>query len=337
VTRDFPQVLERYRSEIEAELKSLIDMTSSLFYLMGYHLGWVDQRGQPRSGPGGKLLRPTFCLLACEAVGGSWRWALPAAAAVELVHNFSLIHDDIEDESPQRRGRPTVWQIWGQPLAINAGDAMHALGRLALLRLEERGVRPEKVLQAARLLDESCLRLCEGQHLDLCYQNRLDIEVNDYLKMISGKTATLFECSLKLGALLGADDRELVACLGYFGHNLGLAFQIRDDILGIWGQEKISGKSSVGDIQKMKKTLPIVYGLAKDKELSMIYQKQALDGNDVVSVLRILEKVGAQAYAQDMAQRYDDEALSALQSVSMPSHAKEELEGIADFILKRSY
>jgi geranylgeranyl diphosphate synthase type I len=334
---DMPQVLERYRSEIQAELKSLIDLTSPIFPLMGYHLGWVDQRGQPRSGSGGKMLRPTLCLLACEAVGGSWRGALPAAAAVELVHNFSLIHDDIEDGSPQRRGRPTLWRIWGQPLAINAGDAMHTLSRLALLRLEERGVQPEKVLQAARLLDESCLRLCEGQHLDLCYQNRLDIEVNDYLKMISGKTATLFQCSLKLGALIGADEQELVECLGRFGHNLGLAFQIRDDILGIWGQEEVSGKSSVSDIQEMKKTLPIIYGLAKDKELSMIYRKEALDGDDLASVLSILEKVGAQAYAQDMAQRYYDEALSALQSAAIPSPAKEEFKTMADFILKRGY
>jgi geranylgeranyl diphosphate synthase type I len=334
---DPPQLLERYRSEIQAEMKSLIDLTSPLFPLMGYHLGWVDQRGQPRSGYGGKMLRSTLCLLACEAVGGSWRRALPAAAAVELVHNFSLIHDDIEDGSPQRRGHPTLWHLWGQPLAINAGDAMHTLSHLALLRLEERGVQPEKVLLAVRLLDESCLRLCEGQHLDLCYQNRLDIEVNDYLKMISGKTATLFQCSLKLGALLGADDRELVECLGRFGHNLGLAFQIRDDIIGIWGQEKVSGKSSVSDIQEMKKTLPIIYGLAKDKELSMIYRKEALDGDDLVSVPRILGRVGAQAYAQDVAQRYYDEALSELQSASIPSPAKEEFEMIADFILKRGY
>jgi geranylgeranyl diphosphate synthase type I len=334
---DLPQVLERYRSEIQAELKSLIDLNSPLFPLMGYHLGWVDQRGQPRSGSGGKMLRSTLCLLACEAVGGGWRGALPAAAAVELVHNFSLIHDDIEDRSPQRRGHPTLWHLWGQPLAINAGDAMYALSRLALLRLEERGVQPEKVLQAARLLDESCLRLCEGQHLDLCYQNRLDIGIDDYLKMISGKTATLFQCSLKLGALLGADDQELVECLGHFGHNLGLAFQIRDDILGIWGQEKVSGKSSVSDIQEMKKTLPIIYGLAKDKELSMIYRKEALDGDDLVSVPSILERVGAQAYAQDVAQRYYDEALSALQSASIPSPAKEDFEAIADFVLKRGY
>ena len=334
---DLAQVLERYRSEIQAELKSLIDLNSPLFQLMSYHLGWVDQRGQPMSGPGGKMLRSTLCLLACEAVGGSWRRAIPAAAAVELVHNFSLIHDDIEDGSPQRRGRPTLWQLWGQPQAINAGDAMHTLSHLALLRLGERGVQPEKVLQAARLLDESCLGLCEGQHLDLCYQNRLDIEVNDYLKMISGKTATLFHCSLKLGALLGTDDRELVQCLGHFGHNLGLAFQIRDDILGIWGQEQVSGKSSLSDIQEMKKTLPIIYALAKDRELPMVYQKEALDRDDLVSVLNILEKVGAQGYAQDVAQRYYDEALSALQSASIPSQAKEEFEVIADFILKRGY
>lgn len=336
--KDSPQILERYQSEIEAELKSLISNTTSpLYHMMGYHLGWVDERGQLRAGPSGKMLRPSLCLLACEAVGGQWRRALPAAAAVELLHNFSLIHDDIEDESSERRGRPTLWQVWGQAQAINAGDAMHVLSHLALLRLEERGVRAEKVLQAARILDQTCLKLCEGQYLDLCYQNRLDIGVDDYLKMISGKTAALFECSLKLGALIGGDDQELVERLGAFGQNLGLAFQIQDDILGIWGREEVTGKPSLSDIQEMKKTLPIIYGLAKDKELLSIYQKEALDQGDIALVPDILERVAARDYAQGMAQRYFAKAWNELESAAISPKAKDELKMIAAFVEEREH
>ena len=335
---DLPQILERYQSEVEAELKSLIsNIPSPLYHMMGYHLGWVDERGQLRAGPSGKMLRPSLCLLACEAVGGDWPRALPAAAAVELMHNFSLIHDDIEDRSPERRGQPTLWWVWGQPQAINAGDAMHVLSRLALLGLEERGVRAQKVLQAARILDQTCLKLCEGQYLDLCYQNRLDIGVDDYLKMISGKTAALFLCSLKLGALIGADDRELVVRLGAFGHKLGLAFQIQDDILGIWGREEVTGKSSLSDIQEMKKTLPVIYGLAKNKELSRIYQKEALDQGDIALVPDILEQVGARDYAQGMAQHYFIKAWNELETAAISPKAKDELKAIAVFVEEREY
>ena len=238
-----PVVFERYRSEIDSELRAVLaERESPLYDMMRYHLGWIDWQGRPLSGTAGKALRPALCLLACEAVGGTYHRALPAAAAVELLHNFSLIHDDIQDDDRERRHRPTVWSIWGKPQAINAGTAMRVLASLALSRLGENGVSGEKQLRIQRILDESCLRLIEGQYLDISYESRLDIGVTDYLGMIDGKTAALIGCSLELGAFLGTDDEAVIRGLWNFGRNLGLAFQIRDDILGIWGDEKETGK-----------------------------------------------------------------------------------------------
>ena len=143
----------------------------------------------------GKMLRPLLCLASCEAVGGDGQRALPAAAALELLHNFSLIHDDIEDGSPQRHGRDTVWRVWGVAQAVNAGDGMFALAHVTLHRLSEVGVAADQVLAVAALLDEASLRLCEGQYRDLSYEERLDVRCDDYLEMVAGKTAALMAAS----------------------------------------------------------------------------------------------------------------------------------------------
>jgi geranylgeranyl diphosphate synthase type I len=261
---------------------------------------------------------------------------------VELVHNFSLIHDDIEDESRERRGRPTVWHIWGQPQAINTGDAMHTLARLALLRLDEKGVAPGRILSAVRLLDESCLKLCEGQYLDMSYEERLDISIADYLEMIGLKTAALFECSVKLGALLGTDDVQVIEGMGRFGNNLGLAFQIRDDVLGIWGDDEITGKSSASDLLKKKKTLPVIYGMQKAEpeqkaEFLRVYSQQTIAERDIASVKRILDRLGARRYASDVAAQYCRDALAELDETSISPSAKVQLRSLAQFMAEREY
>ena len=330
------EILGRFQPELEAELKSVLDpATLPLYDMLRYHLGWIDQFGHPQEAKGGKALRPSLCLLACQAVGGDWKKVLPAAAALELVHNFSLIHDDIEDGDLERRGRATVWSIWGQPQAINAGDAMYALARMAILRLD--GVGPQKVVQAARLLDETCLRLCEGQHLDISYETRLDIDIDDYLEMIGGKTGALFRCSLTLGALLGSDDEQATSHLGHFGFNLGLAFQVRDDVLGIWGDEDITGKPIGSDIRRRKKTLPVVYGLGKAEKLRAIYQREVFGGGEVKQALDILGGLGAEAYAQGVADGYLRQALSELEASGVAGPARADLEEIASFLVRRDY
>jgi geranylgeranyl diphosphate synthase, type I len=334
---------QRYRTEIEAELKLAVgEAPLPMYDMMRYHLGWIDAQGNPQTAITGKRLRPVLCLLACQAVGGDWRQALPAAAAVELIHNFSLIHDDIQDKSPERRGRATVWHIWGQPQAINVGDGMHALATSSLLRLDDTGIPPRKIVRAARILDEASLKLCEGQYLDISYENRLDIGINDYLEMISCKTAALFRCSLEIGALLGTDDEALLARLKLFGHNLGMTFQVHDDALGLWGDEKVTGKSNTSDIQMKKKTLPIVYALEKtkgeDRELLWsIYQKKVIGPADIETVLHILNRVDAQGYVQGMKDKYYRQAISELNAANISPSAKEDLRAIAAFLLKRQY
>ena len=340
---DPQQVLERYRAEINEELRAILAQhTSPLYDMMRYHLGWIDAQGQSTGEGGGKALRPTLCLLACEAVGGNYQVALPAAASIELIHNFSLIHDDIEDRSPQRRHRPTVWSLWGVPQAINAGDAMYALSRLALFRLMDRDVPPLKVLQTARILDETCLRLCQGQYLDISFQDRLDIGVDAYLEMIDGKTASLIESALWIGALLGTEDEGVVEGFRRCGRNLGLAFQMRDDVLGIWGKEETIGKSTVTDVQEKKKSLPIVYALEKaagraKAQLVRTYSKEKIEPEDGVLVRDILDAVGAQAYVQEKAEEYYRQALAELDALSLRSPAQEELRTLAAFLIEREY
>lgn len=336
-----PAPFRRYRAELERELKIAVGTSSlPLYTMMRYHMGWVDKHGNPQPAAGGKLFRPTLCLLVCEAVGGDWHKALPAAAAVELVHNFSLIHDDIQDVSPERHHRPTVWWLWGQAQAINVGDAMHALSQLTLFRLEEHGIAPQKIAQASRLLDEACLRLCEGQYRDISYEKQMDRGIDDYLEMIDGKTAQLVETSLHLGALLGTDTPELIQSLCSFGRKLGLAYQVWDDILGIWGKEEVTGKPAQSDIQQKKKTLPVIYALEKarsqDKErLSYLYSKDTLNKEDISDVLQLLEKTNARDYTEKVMERYYLQASEELQVKRLSSPIKEELREVAAFLLER--
>jgi len=338
-----PPAFGRYRSEIDAELRSVMaERSSPLYKMMRYHLGWVDEQGRHLRDSAGKALRPTLCLLSCEAAGGDWHKALPAAAAIELVHNFSLIHDDIQDDDTERRHRPTVWSIWGKSQAINAGDAMHTLAEIALLRLRHRGVAVEKQQRAQRLLSETGLRLVEGQYLDISYENRLDIGVDDYLEMIQRKTADLIACSLEVGALLGSDDEAVVRGLFAFGRDLGLAYQITDDALGIWGDERKMGKPLGSDIRRRKKSLPIVYALEKAKgkvktELLNIYQKEVIDDQDLDAVLRILDALEARAYSQQLAHKYFVRTLAEIRGLPLVPSPARELRQLAHFVSQREF
>lgn len=338
-----PTAFTRYRSAIDGELRmALAQQRLPLYDMMRYHLGWLDEKGNPCQGSTGKALRPTLCLLACEAVGGEYQRALPAAAAVELVHNYSLIHDDIQDDDRERRHRPTVWSIWGKPQAINAGTAMRVLANMVLFRLGKSGVSWQKQSRIQYLIDEASLRLLEGQYLDISYESRFNIGVSDYLTMIQGKTVALIACSLEVGALLGTDDEPLIAGFGDIGRNLGLAFQIRDDILGIWGNQEETGKPLGSDIRRRKKTLPIVYALEKTvgrqrAELINIYQNEVLDEGAVAVVLRVLEAVDAQAKAQKMTEGYCREAEQAINKLALAPSAKDDLLELVHFLTERSF
>ncbi|MDO8490657.1 MAG: polyprenyl synthetase family protein [Dehalococcoidia bacterium] len=341
-----PAVFDRYRSDIYAELKSaLAEQPASgepMYDMLRYHLGWEDEQGKPLPGSAGKALRPTLCLLACEATAGDFRKALPAAAALELVHNFSLIHDDIQDNDRERRHRPTVWVVWGVPQAINAGNAMHLVATLALFRLVDREVRADKVLRAQRLLEQSCLTMIEGQYLDLSFESRLDIGESDYLQMIEQKTGALMACSLELGAMLGSDDDLVVQSFRDFGRNLGMAFQVKDDFLGIWGDQQETGKPMGSDIRRGKKSFPVVFALDKAqgearKSLTNVYRNKSIDETGAIAVMDVLDSLDTRAKVQNKAEQYRDEALAALDKMALSPWARRNLEEVAHFSVARGY
>ncbi|MDP2953337.1 MAG: polyprenyl synthetase family protein [Chloroflexota bacterium] len=329
-----PATFERYRPALDQELRSLLaGRELPLYAMLSYHLGWAVAAGLASNGSTGKALRPTLCLLACEAVGADYRQVLPAAAALELVHNFSLVHDDIQDGDQERHHRATVWSLWGQGQGINTGNALRVLASLALLRLE---VPWGRQLQAFRLLDEACLEMVEGQYLDLAFETQARVTPEQYLAMITRKTAALIRCSLQIGAVLGGAQNGAVAGLGRFGYHLGLAFQIRDDILGIWGDAGTTGKPSA-DIRRRKKTFPVVYALEKSSLVRHAYDKTPLDEADVALVLAELETVDARGYAQRTARHYCCQARACLESLSLEPAYRRELEETSSFLVERDY
>jgi geranylgeranyl diphosphate synthase type I len=315
----------------------------ALYDMMRYHLGLAGP-GEGRASQVGKMVRPTLCLLSCEAVGGERRQALPAAAAIELTHNFTLIHDDIEDGSHSRHGRDTVWRVWGEAQAINAGDGMFVLAHLALYRLVEVGVPPSLALEAARLLDEACLALCEGQHLDLEFETRLDVTAEEYLAMISGKTAALMSAATAVGALLGGASQDVVNAFREFGRRLGLAFQVQDDVLGIWGDTAQTGKPAGDDVVARKKSFPVVHALGHASEddrrwLRRIYSSDTVEPGRIEEVLAVLDRSGAHACSEEAAAGHVEDALSALGGLrgsDLVPARRREMEALALYLLGRS-
>lgn len=342
----FARLLPLVEGELQEMVRASHYSLSDYYGMMQYHMGWVDSDLKPIKSQGGKRLRPVLCLLCCEAAGGDVEQAVPAAAAVELVHNFSLVHDDIEDGSHYRRGRRAVWDLWGAAQAINAGDGLFVLARQTLHRLVDRGVSLARYQAVGQALDRACLLLCEGQHFDMSFEERLDVDRDQYLAMIRRKTATLLATAAQMGVLVASDDPVLAARYYRFGENLGLAFQIQDDVLGIWGDEKHTGKSTATDIRDKKKTLPVVYVLNHPDErlparqLLDIYRQPApLGARDIEAALTILDRAGARQYAEEMARGYHAQALASLDECKTEGRAlaaQENLREMAASLLGRT-
>jgi len=315
--------LLRHQAEIQAELRRAVTQVSSSdtylspFYgQMQYHMGWVDADFSPTTSNPGKLLRPTLLLLAYEAAG-AWslapdtadntdylRRALSAAAAIELIHNFTLIHDDIEDMDVERHHRPTLWKLWGIPQAINTGDGMFALARLTLWGVLDEGVEGAITAHLGAVLDRACLVLSEGQYLDISFETYRDISASMYVDMISRKTAALMACASEMGALLGTRDADTIERLRSFGHAIGVAFQVRDDLLGVWASTAELGKTPAGDIYRRKKSLPVLHALqhadAHDQQfLREVYQRETpVTSEQVEAVLAIFARTQTKEYCR---------------------------------------
>lgn len=332
---------------MRAAFPTFEERAARYYAMQEYHLGWRDAQLQPAVSDPGKLLRPQLVLLACRAVGGNVEHALPLAAAVQLIHDFSLIHDDIEDQSDTRRGRPTVWSLWGLAHGINVGDGVFAVAHLALYRLIDADIPAPVLLEIFRRFERMNLTICEGQFLDMSCEGDLNISAEDYLAVIRRKTAALLAGAAGLGAMVGGADPASVDAMFEFGESLGLAFQIQDDILGIWGDADVTGKPQAGDIYRRKVSLPIVHALSQAHgdtasmhlhvgytveqtgglervmidaaanlaELQRIYQQEELSDDDVTRVLAILEEAGSRSYCEAIAKHYDTQALQALERV----------------------
>lgn len=314
---DLAELIADTESEIVRLVQDRDPSTHGLYEMVRYHLA-LDGSGAS----GGKRMRPLLGLLAYASIAGDHQRALPGAAAVELGHNFSLVHDDIEDGDSERRHRATLWKRHGIPQAINTGDTLFSLSRIALHRLTDLGFSDAKVLRLMRLYDETCLALCEGQYIDIATsESDALMSVDGYFDMIGRKTAALISASIEAGALLATDDENVIARYRGFGWALGLAFQINDDLLGIWGAEETTGKEP-SDVANRKKTLPVIYAMEQagpeDRErLLALYARPEPTSDEVAEIVAILERVGARDYTRDQAHHYRDEALAELDAAGV--------------------
>ena len=312
---------------IDDEIRSLLTQSEpSLqpFYgMMQYHLGLDADKAK-----GGKRLRPLLCAMVFEALGEDSSRVLPVGAAVELLHNFTLIHDDIEDQDPRRHHRPTVWSVWGVPQAINAGDGMYAISRLAIQRLRARGFAAERILDVSALLDQTCVRVCEGQFLDISFESRTDITAERYRSMAAKKTGALFAASAQAPGLLASGERSVHEQLARFGGEFGQSYQAYDDLQGIWGTSERTGKVEMNDLVKRKKSLPVVLAFERSSakvraELEALFALPAPLGPETVERIRqVLDELDMRAAIEREIDDHRGRALAVLRGTPALTNAE---------------
>jgi geranylgeranyl diphosphate synthase type I len=337
------EILERYRPLVHAEIARSLSQQEEIpiYEMMRHHLGFVTGPEEATIPRGGKQVRAALCMLACEAVGGETTAAAPAAAALELLHSFTLLHDDVADRDEVRRGRPTVWHKWGVGQAITAGDALFALANLTLARLEGAGVAAAAMCAIARELNQAALVVCEGQHLDISYEGRSDVRLEDYLDMIGRKTAALFAHASAIGTRIGAASSEQTEALRSFGRHLGLAFQVRDDVLGVWGEPSELGKPVGSDLRRGKRSLPIIHalqaaGAAGEKHLSARLGEGIATHEEASAIATRMEELGSRDFCEHRAQELLDSALSDLGRAQVRAGPAHDLRSLANHVIART-
>lgn len=290
---------------------------------------------------GGKRLRPYLTVKACEAVGGIRGDAVPFAAALEVLHNFTLVHDDVMDNDDLRRGAPTVHKKWDVPLAILAGDLLFAKVFEFMSAYAPESMPPRSVVRCIHETSDATIILCEGQAMDVAFPDKTDVSEEEYIAMVGGKTSALFRACAKVGAIVGGGTDSQVEALGRFAWDAGVAFQIVDDILGITADEKELGKPIGSDIREGKKTIIVIHAL----ENCTPEQRETLDralGNEdatqgmIEAAKKVLDETGSVKYAREKAESYLASAFSMLDKVPV-STAREDLRALVNYFVERSY
>ncbi|GGZ29012.1 polyprenyl synthetase [Streptomyces olivaceoviridis] len=336
--------LERARALVDPELRAAVEsLPGSMRRIASYHFGWQHADGTPAAGNAGKAIRPALVLAAAAALGGpaARAAAVPAAAAVELVHNFTLLHDDVMDRDATRRHRPTAWTVFGDADAILAGDALQALA----LRLLAEAPHPASVPAAARLA--ACVvELCEGQHADTDLERCAPdaVTLDEVLAMAEAKTGALLGCACALGALYAGAGEEEVAALDGFGRQAGLAFQLIDDVIGIWGDPRHTGKPAGADLAARKKSLPVVAALTSGTpaaaELAALYgtpyREEEAEAGEIARTALAVERAGGRDWAQAEAADRMARAMQELARAVPDPEAAGGLLALAEFVTRRT-
>ncbi|MBI5823075.1 MAG: polyprenyl synthetase family protein [Chloroflexi bacterium] len=337
-------MLATIEDELQRQVARLDQPRTQQFHeMLTYHMGWTGEGAGSLAA--GKRIRPLLTLLSAASVFNgeekgdntsdpNWLHAKSAAASVELIHNFSLVHDDIQDNSDLRRGRRTVWVKWGAPMAINVGDALFVIANQAILDLADH-YPAEIVVRASSILNDCCLDLTRGQFLDMSYEERDDLGLEDYWPMIGGKTSALLSACTHIGSLLGYANENQQEAYRLFGYHLGLAFQVQDDLLGIWGDESLTGKSVASDLVEGKNSLPILFGLGKNGRFAERWRQGPILLDEVRRVSALLEDEGARAFAETVAEAETQKALGYLKEANPYGEAGEAMLGLANMLLKR--
>lgn len=331
-------VLTHARAAFDPALRAAVDsLPGTLRHIAGYHFGWWDADATPCTADQGKAIRPTMTLCAATAVGGSTTAAVPAAVAVELVHNFTLLHDDVMDRDRTRRHRPTAWCVFGTGQAILAGDALLTLAYEVLAEGANPAFRP-----AAKALSQAVLAVQDGQALDLSFESRSDVTLPECVRMAHLKTAALLGCATGLGALYGGGTSSQVTALRNFGERIGLAFQLVDDLLGIWGDPDVTGKPVHSDLVSRKKSLPVVAALGADSpqatQLRDLYLGTGpLSGIDAARAADLVADAGGRSWCQSEIASLSGSASSALAAGAVHDRPAAELSVLADLIVRRDH
>ena len=331
-----PAAVDRARVLVVPALRAAVDVFDGgqMRAIAGYHFGWLDTDGRPVAGNGGKAIRPTLVVLSAEAGGGTSADGVPAAVAVELVHNFSLVHDDIMDRDVERRHRPTAWVVFGEGQAILAGNAMLMAAIDVLVRAGPSGERCLPSLLVA------VQRLISGQSADLALGGLGEVGLDEVLAMEAGKTAALLACSASIGAIAAGASSTVVDGLFGYGHELGMAFQLVDDILGITGDATATGKSSSSDVRAGKRSAPIVAalvaGTAASRQLANVLERGLpASDDDVIHVTKLIDEAGGLDWAAHEADRRLAAALGHLGALPLPAAASSDLASLARYVVER--